>query len=299
MKTLRKKMILCTGIMAVILSGIISCSKKQVNEAAIVSFVLGDVTIQRGADILKAEMREILKDGDIITTGGQSYMLVQMGTRLMFRVEAESRLEIKSITELGRNELNLTNGTVLSKLSKLKKDEQYNIKTPTTVASVRGTVFLTEYNNNVTNVAVTEGRVNIKQLESGDEKDSDAGMAAVVTEKISLRKIDSVEKLVLQKIEETAMIENIDSISSEDLVNEGDKIRETDERIDKEIDKVLKNAMTLDEIRSEYGRIDIVRMYTGKVYRGAILSRGNTIRMITPEGTISLDAKKIRQTESR
>lgn len=299
MKIIRKKKIICAGIMSVIIAGFSACSKKQISENAVVTFVLGDATIQRGADTLKAEVREVLKNGDIISTGEKSYMVVQMGNRLMFRVESESKLEIKSITEFGKNEYNLSKGIVLSKLSKLKKDEQYLIRTPTTVASVRGTVFSTEFNNGLTNVAVAEGKVSVKLLASGDEKAPDAGMSAVITDRIVLRKIDTVEKLVLQKIEETEMIGDINSISNEDLSNEGNKIYENDKRIDKEIEKILKNAMTLDEIRTEYGRIDIVKLYTGKVHRGAILSRGNKIKMITPEGTIYIEAKKIRQTESR
>jgi hypothetical protein len=299
MKISRKKLILFTGIIAVILSGSIACDKKDINENAVVTFVLGDVAIQRGTDIHKAEVKTILKDGDIVTTGEKSYMAVQMGDRLMFRIEAESRLEIKSIMEFGKNDLTLSKGLVLSKLSKLKKNEQYLIRTPTTVASVRGTVFSTEFNNGVTNIAVTEGKVNVKQLIPEDEKAPDAGMAAVITDKIMLRKIDAVEKLVLQKIEETTVIENLSSISNEDLASEGNKRRENNIRIDKEIDKILKNAMSLEEIKAEYGRIDVVKLYTGKIYRGAILLRGNKIKMITPEGTIYIEAKKIRQTESR
>jgi hypothetical protein len=299
MKKLRKIMIIYAGIITVIISGFSACSKKQINENAVVTFVLGDVTIRRGADMLKAGVREILKDGDIVTTGEKSFMVVQMGNRLMFRVEAESKMEIKSIIEFGKNELDLSKGLVLSKLSKLQKGEQYLIKTPTAVASVRGTVFSAEFNNGVSNVAVTEGKVNVKQLTLAEEKAPDAGMAAVVTDKIALRKIDAVEKLVLKKIADTEMIGDINSISNEDLANEGTRIHENSIRIDKKIDKILKNAMTLDEIRSEYGRIDVVRLYTGKIYRGAILSRGNKIKMITPDGIIFIESNKIRQTESK
>ncbi len=299
MKNTGMKIILGTAIIATLISGFTSCARKEANEPAIITFVLGDVTIQRGPDSVKAQVREALKDGDIVTTGEKSYMVVQMGSRLLFRLEAESKLEIKSVTEFGKNELNLSRGLVLSKLSKLKKGEQYFIKTPTTVASVRGTVFSTEFNNGVTNVAVAEGKVNVKLVSTGDEKEPEAESSAVVTDKIELRKIDTVEKLVLKKIEETPVMENIDSIKAEDLDKEGNRIRENDVRIDKEVDKILKNSMTLDEIKTEYGRIDVVRLYTGKIYRGAILSRGSKIKMITPEGTIYIEAKKIRQTESR
>jgi hypothetical protein len=294
------KKIFFTAIMAVIIYRFTACSKKEINESAVVTFVIGDVSIQSGTETLKAEVRHVLKDGDIISTGEKSYMVAQMGTRLMFRIEADSKLEIKSITEFGKNDLNLSRGTVLSKLSKLKKDEQYLIHTPTIVASVRGTVFSTEFNNGVANVAVTEGKVNVKQLVPENEKEPEAGTAAVVTEKITLRKINATEKLVLQKIEDTRFIENIDSVTGEELEKEGNKIRENNERRDNEIEQLLNNKrMTLQEIKAEYGRIDVVKMYNGQTFSGAILSRGTTIKMITPSGTIYLDTKKIKQTESK
>ncbi|MFH0975596.1 MAG: FecR family protein [Spirochaetota bacterium] len=299
MIALKKQVMSFAVITAAMLIAFSGCGKKEANEKAVVTFVLGEVTIQRKSDIRKAEVRDVLTDGDIVVTGEKSYIVVQMGDALVFRVEAESKMEIGSITEYGKNELNLTEGLVLSKLAKLKKGEQYIIKTPTATASVRGTVFFTEYNNSVAKVAVAEGKVNIKHLSSEKETQAEADAAAVVTDSINTRKTDTVEKLILRKIQETAVIENINSIGKEQLENEGNRIFENDIRIDKKIDKLLKKSMTLDEIKSEYGRVDVVKLYTGKIYRGAILSRGNKVKMITPDGTIEIESKSIKQTGSR
>ncbi len=299
----RKQVILFAGIMTVLLVIFSGCTKERINEKAVVTFVLGDVTIQGKTGAHAAGVREALNDGDIVITGEKSCMVVQMGTRLLFRVESGSRLEISSIIKYGQDELNLNEGLILSKISKLEKGEKYHIKTPTALASVRGTVFSTGYNNDVTNVAVAEGKVSVTNISSVNEKPADAGLAAVVTSsEVDVRRISSIEKLTLQKIEEIQTIEDPNSVSDEVLDDTGDKIRENDGRIDGEINKLLKpkpkKKLTLNDIKSDYGRIDTVKLYSGKVYKGAILSRGEKVRMITPSGIIEIEARKIRQTES-
>jgi hypothetical protein len=299
----RKQIILLSGIMTalVIFTG---CKKERVNEKAVITFVLGDVTIQNKTGPHPAEVRAVLNDGDIITTGEKSYMVVQMGAKLMFRVEAKSKLEISSLIKYGQDELNLTQGLILSKISRLEKNEKYIVKTPTALASVRGTVFSTAYYNDVTNVAVAEGKVNVTNISSSIEKPTDAEMAAVTAgTDVDVRQISSVEKLTLQKIAEAERVDNMDTVSNAELEDTGTKIQENDQRIDKQIDDLLKpepeKKLTLNDIRVKYGRIDIVKLYSGKIYRGAILSRGNKIKMLTPQGDIEIDTKKIKQTESR
>jgi len=54
--------------------------------------------------------------------------------------------------------------------------------------------------------------------------------------------------------------------------------------------------MSMEEIRSRYGRIDVVTLYSGRVIRGAIVSRGASVGIITPSGMVSIRANEIRQT---
>lgn len=306
MKTRRRQVILINGIIMALLVTVSGCVKdkvdEKINEKAVVTFVLGDVTIQNNSGTHAVKVRDVLNDRDVIRTGKNSYMVVQMGSRLVFRVQSESEVEMNSIVRYGQDEINLKKGLVLSKITKLKKGEKYQVKSPTVVASVRGTVFSTGYyGNDVTNVAVTEGKVVVKHLTSEDEKPAKEGNAAYVSDgKVEIREIDRVEKLTLQKIDDIQAIEDIESVSDEGLSDFGKEVRENDIRIDKEILKFIKakDKLTLSEIRAKYGRIDLVKLYSGKSYKGAIISRGRKIKMVTPDGTIYIRAKKIKQTES-
>ncbi|MBN2040107.1 MAG: FecR domain-containing protein [Spirochaetes bacterium] len=306
MKLRKAQVILINGLIMTLFVSFSGCIKDKLleekNDKAVVTFVLGDVTIENSSGSHAARVRDVLTDNDIISTGKNSYMVVQMGSRLMFRVQSGSIVEMASILNYGQDEISLKKGLVLSKISRLKKGEKYNIKTPTVVASVRGTVFSTGYyENDVTNIAVTEGEVVVKHLTSEEEKPANAGNAAYVSDgEVEIREIDKVEKLTLQKLENIEYIEDIDSVSDEELSVIGKEISENDIRIDREINKFLKekNTLTLNEIKEKYGRIDLVRLYNGKTYKGAILSRGSRIKMITPSGTIYISAKNIKQTES-
>jgi len=54
--------------------------------------------------------------------------------------------------------------------------------------------------------------------------------------------------------------------------------------------------VTLPCLKEKYGRIDVVTLFTGRVIKGVIISRGNSFSIITPDGVISVDASKIMKT---
>ncbi len=299
MKELKKRITVYTAAFAVVLIFFPGCGKNITGEDAVVTFLFGDVKIKRNGNEQKANIKEHLKKGDMILTGKKSFIVVQLGGETVFRIEQESRVKLNSITGHGENEFYLSKGMVLSKISRLRKGERYVIKTPTAVASVRGTVFLTEHNSGTSRVAVSRGKVKVEKISSRKEKYADTGKTILVTGTLKSRKISAIEKLTLGKIEDIPVRKNPGSLEKDKLEKEGEKIRENDRRIDKEIGRILGKKFTLENIRSEYGRIDTVTLYSGKKYQGAILSRGRRIRMITPSGIISIDGKKVRQTESR
>lgn len=299
MKTCGNRVVLCFSLAVIVISLLAGCGQKQATEDAVVIFTMGDVQLQRGSDVIGVKVRDMLKDGDIVTTGANSCIVAQAGENLVFRIEADSRAELSAIAEFGNNEYRLDRGLLLLKVIKLKKAEYCTIKTPTTVASVRGTVFSVEHNEGFTNVAVSEGKVSVARASKTDETVIEAGSAAVVADTVARRDINAVEELKLRKIENMQLIENLNDAEDGALDNKVKEIRLQDEAIDKKMKKLLKDKMSLEEIKTEYGRIDMVRLYSGRVYRGVVVSRGKNIKMITPQGTINIEAKKIKETASR
>ena len=275
-----------------------SCSKNE--KKAYISFYAGTVKIEAaGKEASPVKVMDEVKDGDVIETGGKSYVIIQTGDGLIIRFDSDTRVVFESISSLEKRVLNLNKGKVVSSVSKLKKGSEYNIKTPTAVASVRGTEFLTEYEKGKTIVAVGKGKVSVVKNATSQESLVEKGNTAVVEEKesaeIEVREINKVEELEISKIGEVPAIKPGDREGAEKQSNELEK---KTEEIDKEIEDLMEKdaAWTMEKIKAKYGRIDVVTLYNGRVIRGAIISRGSSVKILTPGGVITVQSKDIRTT---
>lgn len=276
------------------------CVKKQalMPDTAVITMVVGDAKVQTGTQVRACQTGDKVSKGDILSTAAKSYLVLQLGDNYIFRIEEMSFVEINNLAKAGANELQLKEGRVLAKVNKLKKEDSCTVKTPTAVAAVRGTEFSAEYNGVVTKVAVGTGKVNVTQIATNVVTPGEQGKTILVSDEVNTRDMNDVETLILKKISSTPVIEDVDNMKKEDLQNRGNEIRKNDENIDKEIDKLLKPGFTLDDIRKKYGRIDTVMLYSGKVYRGAIISRAGAIKMITPNGEVTLQTRTVKTTQS-
>jgi len=68
---------------------------------------------------------------------------------------------------------------------------------------------------------------------------------------------------------------------------------------DKEAAAVSADAKyeTLEEMRKDYPRLEIIQLYNGKTYSGAIVSIDENFTMITVDGTVKIPQNKVRQRE--
>jgi len=277
-----------------------SCSKKE--EKAFVSFFAGTASIERqGEASVPVKVQDQVKDGDIIETGERSYVIVQTDDGIVIRFDAGTRVVFKSISDVKNRELNLDRGKVVSSVSKLKKESEYRVKTPTAVASVRGTEFLTEYDKGKTIVAVGKGKVSVVKIATSEETPVDAGNTAVVAESIDaaveLREINKVEELEISKIQGIPVIDNIGKADAAAIEENFSDTEERTEEINQEIEKLLeKDSWTLEKIKAKYGRIDVVTLYNGRIIRGAIIGRGAYVKILTPGGVVTVKGKDIRTT---
>jgi hypothetical protein len=64
-------------------------------------------------------------------------------------------------------------------------------------------------------------------------------------------------------------------------------------RADRAAPPPVKN-LSLEEIRSQYKWVDRITLYNGKVVRGAIMSRGETYRVLTTEGIMMIPRNRIK-----
>ena len=284
-------------ILSASLAGVISCAK-EVKTEMYVAFFSGEVTLQRGGESSQVRVKDLVQEGDLFTVGEKSCLILHSTDGLVVRFEEETEAAVSSLKGVAEREVTLKKGKVLSSLGKLKKGEDYSVKTPTAVASVRGTQFLTEYNGKASVVAVGKGVVSVKRTAgTGDEKlveKGNTGFAMNDTDTVEIRGVNKVETLELSKLEKTPVVESIDKKTANELK---ETFRDTEEN-DKEINRKIEEAegLTFAEMKAKYGRIDVITLYSGKVIQGVILSRGATYKVLTTHGTIYIKAKDVRRT---
>ena len=275
----------------------LSCGGKT-GSTPVVVFMLGEVQVKKtGGNFMPAKVGLFIHDGDVIRTGPDSHVSIQIGDRGIVQILQESTVEAVSIFNSADCELKLSGGTVVSRLDRLGRSGSYTVKTPTVVASVRGTIFSVTYGGVISTVGVSRGKVKVTDITGGKEADVLQGKAADVNGDIVIRDLNVVESLVLKKGDVVNYINDSGTMSPGTLEEKGNSFRPLIEKIDREIEE--NSRMSLDEIKTRYGRIDIVTLYSGKVYSGIILSRGEIFRIRTPHGIVEVAAKSVRNTEAR
>jgi hypothetical protein len=141
-----------------------SAEKKLIEEQAYVSFLLGRVEIKNGGKSRKATLKDTLRAGDTLKTYKGSRAYIQIGRDRVLKVFPGTELKIDTLIRDYRTGISLKEGKVYSKITKkLKSNERYNIVTPTVVASVRGTEFMTKYHRGRSEVKVARGEIALFQ----------------------------------------------------------------------------------------------------------------------------------------
>ncbi len=140
-------------------------------EAGTIRMVLGVVTIESGGASRAAAVNDRLAGGETIMTGPNSMADVLMGERGYIRIREKSRVKIASLKkEAQESDLELSMGGVMIFLSKLARKGAYEVKSPTQVAAVRGTIFQMSGEDDGSRVDVLSGTVAVNPVADGEVK---------------------------------------------------------------------------------------------------------------------------------
>jgi len=292
----------------------------------IVLFQIGTVEIQKNnSAFVPVSMQDSVAENDIIKTGAHSFVTIQFEERGVIRVQDNTTLQFTKFFSDNKAEFFLKEGQVLSKINRLKKNEQFIVKTPTAVASVRGTEFSTSYENNRSAVAVKNGEVIVGKKLSANQSSKDdsyiqqtnvsAGKTAVVTEsvaekessaevKIDLRPISDVENLTLEKIAAVEIVKDVKNKSTKDLEELKNNLLKKEVEINIQLAPkvkeekiqalIAKRINSLEEIKEVFERIDEITLYNRRVVTGAIITRGNVYTVLTTNGTVEIQENEIK-----
>jgi len=286
------------AVLALLLPALIFGCGSMENTASVVVLSVGDVRVKSpGKEFAPAPAALVIRKGDIIKTGLRSYVTIQVGDLGMVQIAPESTVEATALLESADGALFLSRGTVSSRIERLGKWRGYSVKTPTAIAAVRGTVFSVSYTGAASTVGVSRGSVRVIETVSGKAELVQKGKAADVDNGISLRDLGRTESLVMEKVEAVPFVVNAGNAAPEVIKEKGRSALPEIETIDRKLEQAAPSI--LEGIRARYGRIDEVTLYSGRVYRGAIVSRGESLTIIVPGGTVLVPARSVRQTVSR
>ena len=155
-------------LIALVMIGI-SCKKETQTEMpreGAVNFITGDVVLVTDGKEAKARVGDAVKKGTTIKTGAKSLVDIYFGENAIKILEKSVVRVDQLITNISSNaestELYVEKGKLFSRVAhKLAKGESYRIKTPTTIAAVRGTNFMVSEEENKGNVACLDGQVEV------------------------------------------------------------------------------------------------------------------------------------------
>lgn len=134
--------------------------------------VLGTIKVVQGGTENKAKVNVAVYEGDVIKSSADSRATIVMKDTNILRVSPNTELQITVYKNDKKVELKLDKGKVRNavNVSYDGKENTFLIKTPTAVAGVRGTDFVTSYDTKtqVTQVTTLEGKVELTNLQIPD-----------------------------------------------------------------------------------------------------------------------------------
>ena len=249
----------------------------------------GDIRINRsGTETVSPKVPYMIAAGDEIITG-EFPALLQFDNGAIVKILKKSSVLVVSLGT--RYQIDLRTGGIITRIPKLAKGSGYEIHTPDTVVSVKGTEFGVQYEAGKTKVYVTEGTVNVKHMPTGAEYELTAGSSSEVSGDKKNSPITEEETLLMKGFSDLQYVESISTRSPLELQLISDKLSASDAVKSGEQQS---KKMTLEDMKLKYGKLDEVILYNGKKYTGVIISRGEVYKILTTGGVASVPAKEIK-----
>jgi len=246
--------------------------------------IAGSGTVSDGSGRMGLAAGGSVSNGGIVATGDSSAMLLKAGTESTVALLHNSAAA--GNRDKGTLRIELKAGCVLSGVNS-PFNGIYEVITPDSAVRVTGTVFSVAYRDGSTTVAVYRGSVTVTHLPSGTVYELTEGSFIESGKGKSSRELKAKESDLLQKF--SSAVEGGDGAVDENLLKELNGLY--DEAVK---EGSAKKRMTIDDIRSKYGGIYDVILYSGKRYRGAVISRGSVTRIMTVNGVVAVPSNNIK-----
>jgi len=186
-----------------------------------ISYLVGSVTIQRQGIEYVAKLNTPLYTDDIVTTY-DGWCEIQFLNYSLIRIEPNSSMKIERNEETKKGIFQrffAQIGEIVTKVTKLNQDDEYEIRTDAAHAFIRGTTFKTEVTKDGTTAfSVIEGKIAVRGLIEGakeillDENFKTKlarGELAPIAEKVPLNEIEGFKAKYKEFIDRGKILENL------------------------------------------------------------------------------------------
>lgn len=248
----RMKKFLVISLTFVFALSLTTCKKEESKFSIKIYSIIGDVKVMAEGIVKNPEVGEVLKKDDTIKTGALSMADILFGTSGLIRIQPDSVITIASLMDATGNDMqmDMDRGKMYVTLSKLEKGT-FRVKTPTAVASVRGTSFRITAQKTESKLDVINGSVKLNPVQNNTVVTEVEKM--VETNQTATVDLQTAEKAVKEKkeIEVTALkIEEIKEIREEIRDVKSEVIEKLDAEAKSEIkEKVLEEKKNEEEAR--------------------------------------------------
>jgi predicted DNA binding protein len=146
----------------------------QTSNVASAQLVIDYGTVQvkhEGGNWTSAETGMFLFQSDALQTGEDTYASVILFESSIIRLDSNTKILLKEIIQQAETTniiIEQKSGRTWNTIQKISGIDNYEVQTPNTVASVRGTIFdVNITTSRSTNISVITGTVNVSRLENG------------------------------------------------------------------------------------------------------------------------------------
>jgi hypothetical protein len=163
-KNIFKKLFLFTSLFILILA-LAACGAKKSPGAltGVLTFVLGKVEVNKGAEYKAVQKGEIITEGSSIRTDKGAVAILEVASEgLKVEIQPEAEFQVKSLGKV--MEMQLERGNAWTKISRTKNGRELFFKTATSVAAVRGTKFYTFFRGDIVGTCHCEGQISLGNL---------------------------------------------------------------------------------------------------------------------------------------
>jgi len=199
-------------ILLMILMGLANCKEErqiqkqpEKNILARIQYIKGDVILKKENTQKSAQINDVLEMNDIILTKDDATVDIIVKNKGIIRIGENARVELKTLSE-ENIELKQDSGTVITHLKKLNANENYSVVTPTSVAAVRGTSFITKVDKDQnTTVALVHGSIEIRDKKGNSMVLDKAGEITIQKQMdLTKQKIRPLSKESLEMLKQLA-----------------------------------------------------------------------------------------------